>query len=125
MKCLAAYLLLASPVAYAKLHIFPGAGYDISAYAPLRALLAKVLPLSGPDLCLAHSDAGMASLFASVKTSPHQCAGGAVLLGAAPSLNQFDQFAPRTLLISGSRDGVTRFSSFAALSHAHRHDERR
>jgi len=44
-----------------------------------------------------------------------------VLLGAAPALDDVTQ---RTLVIAGSRDGVSRFSSFAALAHRHRQDGR-
>ena len=112
----AAIFILTTPCIQAQeLTFFPGAGYTASAYEPLQSRLDGLQ--AGGEVCIAHSEDGSASMLTTISTTKGRCAGGAVFLGATPPL---DKLTPHALVITGSRDGVNRFASFAALRHRFR-----
>ena len=76
-------LSVASVLLLPRVSLDPGAGYDAAAYEALRTALTDLTITK--DLCIAHGDGALA-LIKRLKADPSSCGGGAVLLGASPSL---------------------------------------
>jgi len=95
--------------------LFAGAGYDQSAYNPLRSAIDTALGDSNMELCIAHSHDGTATALLSATADPQRCARGLVLLGAAPGVTRLAPHRQPILIIAGTTDGVARFSNFAAV----------
>ena len=87
--------------------VFAGQGYAASAYGYLSHLTAD-------GVCVGHSVAGVEKLLQDWRS----CKQGMVLMGHAPV--DLSSISVPTLVLAGTRDGVSPFARFAVLRHLSR-----